>query len=100
MWCGPVWVNINYLIILGLERYGYYDLAREICQETMQEIEKWYLARGTLFEFYDDDKITEPANLDRKGKRAANPLSPYHLVMHDYGWTATLYLEMLYRRFL
>ena len=96
MWRGPVWVNINYLIALGLERYGHHELARSIVRDTMTELEKWYLRCGTFFEFYDDRQEVEPRRLERKGKMP-EVYHPSHQVFHDYGWTATLYLEMLYR---
>ena len=96
MWRGPVWTNINYLICLGLERYGYHDLAKSIVQDTLREQEKWYLKCGTFFEFYDDRKEVEPRALERKGKMPAGQYHPFHQVFHDYGWSATLYLEMLF----
>ena len=95
MWRGPVWTNINYLIALGLERYGYHDLAKSIVQDTLREQEKWYLKCGTFFEFYDDRKEVEPRALERKGKMP-EVYNPFHQVFHDYGWSATLYLEMLF----
>ncbi|MBQ9337714.1 MAG: flagellar biosynthesis protein FlgM [Lentisphaeria bacterium] len=96
MWRGPVWTNINYLIALGLERYGYHDLARSIVQDTLREQEKWYLNCGSFFEFYDDRKEVEPRALDRKGKMPPGQYQAFHQVFHDYGWSATLYLEMLF----
>ena len=94
MWRGPVWININYLISLGLQRYGYHDLARSIMQDTMREEEKWYLKHGTFFEFYDDRQETDPKDLERKGKMPAK-YNPFNQSFHDYGWSATLYLEMI-----
>ena len=94
MWRGPVWININYLISLGLHRYGYHDLARSIMQDTMREEEKWLLKHGTFFEFYDDRQETDPKDLERKGKMPAK-YNPFNQAFHDYGWSATLYLEML-----
>ena len=96
MWRGPVWTNINFLICLGLERYGYHDLARSIVQDTLREQEKWYLQCGTFFEFYDDRREVEPRALERKGKMPPGQYQVYHQVFHDYGWSATLYLEMLF----
>ncbi len=98
MWRGPVWVNINYLIVLGLERYGYYDLARNIVRETLREEEKWVLECGTFFEFYDDRKEVHPRQLERKGVSPDSKYHPFHQVFHDYGWSATLYLEMINRK--
>ncbi|MBO4646778.1 MAG: flagellar biosynthesis protein FlgM [Lentisphaeria bacterium] len=97
MWRGPVWTNVNFLIALGLERYGFHDLARSIVQETLREQEKWYLECGTFFEFYDDRKETPPRQLERKGKMAPGEFHPLKMPFHDYGWSATLYLEMINR---
>jgi len=33
-WRGPVWININYLIVQGLRRYGYFDTARELVEKS------------------------------------------------------------------
>lgn len=96
MWRGPVWTNINYMIALGLERYGYHELAKSIVQDTLREQEKWYLACGTFFEFYDDRKEVEPRALERKGKMPGGVYHPFYQPFHDYGWSATLYLEMLF----
>ncbi len=98
MWRGPVWTNINYLIALGLERYGYHELARGIVCDTLREQEKWYLECGTFFEFYDDRKEVEPRKLERKGISPDGSYHPFHQVFHDYGWSATLYLEMINRK--
>ena len=95
MWRGPVWTNINYMVCLGLERYGYHELARSIVQDTIREQAEWYLKCGTFFEFYDDRKELEPRALERKGPITPEDPSPYHQVFHDYGWSATLFLEML-----
>lgn len=97
MWRGPVWTNINYMVALGLERYGFHDLARSIVQETLREQEKWYLNCGTFFEFYDDRKEAEPRALERKGKMPEGKFDPAKQPLHDYGWSATLYLEMVNR---
>lgn len=36
MWRGPTWVNVNYLLIEGLQRSGYADLAIQAAQEKLQ----------------------------------------------------------------
>jgi hypothetical protein len=38
-WRGPTWVNTNALILEGLLRYGYYDLACELYDRTVKMIE-------------------------------------------------------------
>ena len=98
MWRGPVWTNINYLVALGLERYGFHDLAKSIIQDTLRDQEKWYLKFGTFFEFYDDRKENSPRELERKGKMPEGQFHPLMMPFHDYGWSGTLYLEMVNRQ--
>jgi putative isomerase len=94
MWRGPVWVNVNWLIAYGFERSGLPEVAAALRAETTAEIERYFERFGTLFEFYDDRREVEPPALLRKG-RCAPEISPYHQVFHDYGWTATLYVDMV-----
>ena len=94
MWRGPVWVNLNWLIAYGFERTGLRDVADELRNKTMREIEKMHEQYGTFFEFYDDQQVVDPPRLLRKGKCAPEE-HPYHQVFHDYGWTATLYVDMV-----
>jgi len=52
-WLGPVWGISNYMVFLGLARYGYKREARELAEKTInlfsQDIEKC----GELHEYYD-----------------------------------------------
>ncbi len=93
MWRGPVWISTNWLIIRGLKRYGFLAEAAALAAETMDEVEKMYMKHGTFFEFYDDRQEVDPPQLLRKGK-CAPEISPYHQAFFDYGWTATLYLDL------
>ncbi len=96
MWRGPVWININYLIGQGLRRYGYRAEADALWNATLREEEKFYLKYGTFFEFYDDRQECDPPQLLRKQKLDPDD-SPYHQVFFDYGWSATLYCDMLFQ---
>jgi neutral trehalase len=93
MWRGPTWVNLNWMIAQGLERYGLKDAAFKIRNNTCRQIEKYYQKYGTFFEFYDDRCEVDPPELLRKGKN--DPSIWVHQVIFDYGWTAGLYLDML-----
>ena len=95
MWRGPVWININWLIARGLRRYGYQAQADALLDRTMAEIEKTYLHYGTMFEFFDDRNEVAPPQLLRKAK---NIPDSFHQAFHDYGWTATLYIDMAFDR--
>ena len=97
MWRGPMWVNVNWLIAHGFERYGMAEVADELRDKTIREIERCCERYVTFFEIFDDRREVDPPQLLRKGKCAPEE-SPYHQVFHDYGWTATLYVDMLHRR--
>ncbi|MFA5206733.1 MAG: trehalase family glycosidase [Lentisphaeria bacterium] len=96
MWRGPVWVNLNWLIAMGFERYGLAAAAAGLRARTRAEIERCCERYGTFFEFYDDRGEVEPPRLLRKG-RCAPEVSPYLQVVHDYGWTTTLYADLVCR---
>ena len=95
MWRGPVWVNVNWMIAAGFERYGMTEEAAFIREVTVSEIERACEKFGTFFEYYDDRREVEPPSLFRKGE--LNPENPYRQVIHDYGWTTTLYVDLLHR---
>ena len=48
MWRGPTWININYLLIEGLRRSGYSDLALDLRRRTLDLIS----AHDDIYEFY------------------------------------------------
>jgi mannosylglycerate hydrolase MGH1-like protein len=89
---GPVWINVNWMIVRGLERYGLCDAAERLRQRSVAEIERTCDKYGVFFEYFDDRGKTDPPALLRKGK-CAPEVSPYHQAIHDFGWTATLYLD-------
>jgi putative isomerase len=95
MWRGPVWININWLIAYGFEKAGLPEIAGSLRAETMKEIEQTCARFGTLFEYFDDRREIDPPSLLRKGS-CAPEASPYHQVIHDYGWTATLYVDLVF----
>ena len=86
-------IGLNGLIAWGFARYGMIDIANELRKRTLDEIERYYEKYGVLFEFYDDRCEVDPPQLRRKGKCVPED-SPYHQAFHDYGWTASLYLDM------
>lgn len=70
-WRGPIWLNINWLVVKGLERYGYTELATTIREHTLELISK-----GGFAEYYD------PRDGTPCGAR-------------DFSWSAALALELL-----
>ena len=70
-WQGPVWLNTNWLLVDGLERYGYDDEARAIRAGSLQLVE-----RGGMSEYF-------------------NPQTGQPIGAQDFSWTAALALDLL-----
>jgi glycogen debranching enzyme len=73
MWRGPTWVNVNYLLIEGLQRSGYADLARELRRRTLDLIN----SRNDIYEYYDP--IT-----------GENPPSAASM----FGWSSAVFIDL------
>lgn len=70
-WQGPTWINVNWLLIDGMRRYGFDDQADELRRKTLDVV-----AKSGFFEYYD------PLTGDPAG--AAN-----------FSWTAALVIDLL-----
>ena len=70
-WQGPVWINMNWLIIDGLKRYGYTDHAAALTESTLEMIEQ-----HGFHEYF-------------------NPINGNPLGAADFSWTAALAIDLL-----
>ena len=93
MWRGPTWININWFVARGLRRYGFHAEADRLRSLTLAELERTCSLYGTFFEYFDDRREVDPPLLLRKLKNI--PGKHPHQAIHDYGWSATLYLDWL-----
>lgn len=73
-WQGPVWVNTNWLIADGLDRYGIGTLADRIRHDTVAMV----AACGGMYEYY-------------------SPLDGAGVGSDHFSWTAALVIDMLAR---
>jgi hypothetical protein len=55
-WSGAVWAPTNYMVLKGLERYGYNELSYDIACNNVENVVKVFEDTGTLWENYDPEK--------------------------------------------
>jgi glycogen debranching enzyme len=70
-WQGPSWVNINWLIIDGLKRYGFHGHADALRESTLEMV-----AKSGCYEYFDPNT----------GEAAGAP---------NFSWTASLAIDLL-----
>jgi hypothetical protein len=64
-WRGSVWAPMNTMILYGLEKYGYHELAREIALNHLDAVARVWEDTGTIWENYPADSISA-ADSDRR----------------------------------
>jgi glycogen debranching enzyme len=73
MWRGPTWVNVNYLLIDGLQRSGYPELARELRRRTLDLIS----GQDDIYEYYHPETGENPPH-------AAS----------TFGWSSAVFIDL------
>jgi len=58
-WLGGVWPPTNYMILRGLDRAGYHDLAHEISREDLDNVVRVFEDTGTLWENYAPERAAQ-----------------------------------------
>lgn len=74
MWRGPVWINVNYLLIDGLKRAGFPEVAHELRRKTLDMM----LKATDIYEYYNP-------NTGEKPPRAVSM----------FGWSAALFIDLV-----
>lgn len=64
-WQGGVWPGTNYMVIDGLWKHGYHDLAYEVASNHYNAVFKVWQDTGTFWEYYAPEEIT-PGFMARK----------------------------------
>jgi len=75
-WRGSVWVPTDTMLIRGLEKYGYSDLARKVALNHLDLIAQVFEQTGTIWENYSPDQVHQgkPAKSDFVGWSGVGPI--------------------------
>jgi len=76
-WCGASWAPTNVMVVRGLERYGYTDLAREIALNHLDNVVEVFKQTGTIWENYAPQKVApgQPAKREFVGWSGIAPIA-------------------------
>lgn len=76
-WRGAVWAPTEYMIIRGLENYGYEDLATEAVERHLKNMSDVFLVTGTIYENYAPEMAAKgsPAMGDFVGWSGIGPIA-------------------------
>ena len=87
-WRGAVWAPTNYMVLKGLERVGYNELAHEIGCNTLDNVVDVFVKTGTLWENYSPEHQSpgQPAKADFVGWTGLIPIAV--LIEYVIGITA------------
>ena len=76
-WRGSIWAPTNYMVLKGLEKYGYHKLAHDIARSHVANVTQVFTATGTLWENYAPETPApgKPAKSDFVGWTGLSPIS-------------------------
>ena len=60
-WKGSVWAPTNYMVLKGLEKNGYFDLAYDIARNCLENVVTVFQNDGTIYENYMPEKASKGA---------------------------------------
>ncbi|OGO34035.1 MAG: hypothetical protein A2W35_14050 [Chloroflexi bacterium RBG_16_57_11] len=76
MWRGPTWLNVNYLLIEGLQKSGYAELADKLSLQTLELVNE----REDIYEYYHPETGINPP-------KAAS----------IFGWSSAIFIDLAVR---
>jgi len=82
-WRGGVWAPTTYMVLKGLERYGYHDERRMIAKNYLDNILNDFQETGKLYEVYES-KTGHHQNIAREHFVGWTGLAPITVLFEDY----------------
>jgi glycogen debranching enzyme len=73
MWCGPVWMNINYFFVEALQQIGEHELAGELRTKTLELV----MSHPGIHEYYNAESGHPPSS-----------------AAETFGWTAAVFIDL------
>jgi hypothetical protein len=61
-WRGGVWAPTNQMVVAGLDRYGFHDLAQRVATNHADAVAQIHAQEGTVFEYYSPEHLDGGAN--------------------------------------
>jgi glycogen debranching enzyme len=96
MWQGPVWINMAYLGVIGVDRYGHHAEAANFAKKLVAGVYGTWMNLHDFYEYYDPDRYDIVELTRKKGNWWKELTLGKKPVNHFAGWTAlanTLILE-------
>lgn len=81
-WQGGVWAPTNYMVIKGLENYGYEDLAQKVAKNHVSNMAAVYAETGTIWENYSPER-PKPGNIAKPDFVGWSGLGPIALLIEN-----------------
>lgn len=79
-WRGPIWINLNWIIYRGLQRYGYENLSEKIKAHTL-----YFMQKYGFYEYFEPSKA-----LNKKLKKGYGG--------NNFSWSAALTIDLLTKK--
>lgn len=76
-WRGPVWINLNWMLYHGLQRYGFEEVAKQVKVDSLELISK-----NGFYEYFDSRKDNPDGPLNGYGG-------------NNFSWSAALLIDFL-----
>ena len=75
--CGGVWPQTNYMVLMGLDRVGYHELAYDIAVNHVHNVTEVFKATGQVYENYAPESASpgDPAKAGYVGWAGLGPIS-------------------------